>query len=327
LSTPVPSYASQGNITITTPIVNVQANKAVIVATGGVKSNVQLRTLFDPRLTEEYQASGEPWIFDSGDGIIAAQAIGAQLCSDHNLVEEWTTMRSALGCRYCITASFLPGDPVYPLLRASGFSIANYQDCILVKSSGLRFYDETSTDPDGTNADILDAALADGGGPIWAIFDSDAVAREKLNVTPPTVDPELFFSGNTIAALASSITVPADMFPVTSANFQPIPASVLEDTVTNYNSYVDAGKDPDFGKPSPKYKIQTPPFYAAWATPILHDTRGGLRINDKTQVLDINGQVIPGLYSGGEAVGGLSILGIVRAIIEGRIAATNAVAD
>jgi len=30
----------------------------------------------------------------------------------------------------------------------------------------------------------------------------------------------------------------------------------------------------DFGKPA-KFKIQTPPFHAAWATPVIHDTRSG----------------------------------------------------
>ena len=33
-------------------------------------------------------------------------------------------------------------------------------------------------------------------GPIWAIFDADAVAREQPQVTPPYVDPDgYFFTG------------------------------------------------------------------------------------------------------------------------------------
>ena len=53
----------------------------------------------------------------------------------------------------------------------------------------------------------------------------------------------------------------------------PMPPGVLEETVSRYNSFVDLGSDPDFGKPTPMHKIQTPPFYAAWTTPILHDCR------------------------------------------------------
>src|SRR4030095_5798843 len=74
------------------------------------------------------------------------------------------------------------------------------------------------------------------------------------------------------------------------------PPEVLQKTVDRYNSFVDGGKDEDFGKPAPKHKIQTPPFYAAWSTPVLHDTRAGLRINAKCQVIDFYGNVIPGLY-------------------------------
>ena len=46
--------------------------------------------------------------------------------------------------------------------------------------------------------------------------------------------------------------------------------ATLQATVERYNSFVDVGEDKDFGKPAPKYKIQTPPFYAAWGTPVVH---------------------------------------------------------
>jgi hypothetical protein len=65
-----------------------------------------------------------------------------------------------------------------------------------------------------------------------------------------------------------------------------MPAANLEATVKKYNLMVDLGIDPDFAKPSPKYKIETPPFYAAWATLTVHDTYAGLRINMKCQVMD-----------------------------------------
>ena len=106
-----------------------------------------------------------------------------------------------------------------------------------------------------------------------------------------------------------------------------LPARALEETVTKYNAYVDAGKDPEFGKPAPKYKIQTPPFYAAWATPVVHDTRAGLRINARCQVVDMNGAVIPGLYCGGESAGGFSMHGLPRAVCQGFIAGREAVTE
>jgi succinate dehydrogenase/fumarate reductase flavoprotein subunit len=105
---------------------------------------------------------------------------------------------------------------------------------------------------------------------------------------------------------------------------KPMPSSALQETITKYNSYVNTGTDPDFGKPAPKYKIQMPPFYAAWSTPVVHDSRAGLRINARCQVIDLNGNAISGLYCGGESAGGFSIHGIARCAVQGRIAGREA---
>jgi succinate dehydrogenase/fumarate reductase flavoprotein subunit len=140
-------------------------------------------------------------------------------------------------------------------------------------------------------------------------------------VTAPYVDEAqgYFFSANSVTELTAKI--------VNKFQKKPIPPNALQETVTRYNSFVDAGKDADFGKPAPKYKIQTPPFYAAWATPVIHDTRSGLRITAKCQVVDLNGDVIPGLYCGGESAGGFSLHGLARCAVQGRIAGRTAAAE
>jgi succinate dehydrogenase/fumarate reductase flavoprotein subunit len=94
--------------------------------------------------------------------------------------------------------------------------------------------------------------------------------------------------------------------------------------VERYNSFVDEGVDRDFGKPTPLYKIQRPPFYAAWATPCVHDSYAGVRISTKGQVMDMKGQVIPGLYAAGEATGGYGQHGLGRAFCFGRLAGIDA---
>ena len=182
---------------------------------------------------------------------------------------------------------------------------------------GKRFYDETSGQFTANNYhsitdyvqgsylnvknakynpnNFIDAALAgigdghNGGGPIWAIFDADAVTREKWDPNPPNVDIKagFFFSADTLGDLAKKIMMQYQRVPMPPEN--------LEQTVARYNSFVDNGVDDDFGKPKPLYKIATPPFYAAWATPVVHDTRAGLRINAKCQVMDMKGEVIQAL--------------------------------
>ena len=76
-----------------------------------------------------------------------------------------------------------------------------------------------------------------------------------------------FFSADTLAELARKIVMKYQRVPM--------PPDNLQRTVARYNSFVDSGVDEDFGKPKPLYKIATPPFYAAWATPVIHDTAHG----------------------------------------------------
>ena len=108
---------------------------------------------------------------------------------------------------------------------------------------------------------------------------------------------------------------------------KPMPADALRRTVERFNSFVVSGKDEDFNRPAPPHKIEKPPFYAAWATPVLHDTRAGLRINARGQVVDMKGNVIAGLYSGGESAGGFSMHGLPRCLCQGFIAGRHAAAE
>ena len=58
---------------------NIQATKGVFVATGGASSNCALRMVFDSRMCDVYQVGGEPYSYQTGDGILLSQKIGAAL--------------------------------------------------------------------------------------------------------------------------------------------------------------------------------------------------------------------------------------------------------
>jgi succinate dehydrogenase/fumarate reductase flavoprotein subunit len=322
--------------------VNIRARKAVIACTGGSASNLVVRTIFDSRQTEEYFVGCEPYSRQSGDAEQLGMAIGASLGSTNAQANEmYLQMQKTafIGAKYGY-ARWDPRSPYFHRAGGSGLAVADYQDAILVNAVGARFYDETVGQGRPERPELgwrpvydyfaaaLSSAVAviDGkkhriGGPIWAIFDADAVKREQWTVTPPAVDIEggMFFSAPTVGDLARRLN--ANRFQAK----HPMSSQALEASVARYNGFVDAGKDEDFGKPTPKYKIQTPPFYAAWATPILHDTYTGLRVNGRWQVIDIWGKPIPGFYCAGEASGGFTQHGVGRCMVGGYVAATDAV--
>lgn len=334
--------------------VNIRARKAVIIATGGSTGNVNFRRMFDPRLTEEYCGlAGMPYSDQDASGELAAMAINASLWGLYNQTAETgssLTKPGQIGCQYgYVNLRWQTGSPVFSKARATGLRVTDWQNVITVNMIGKRFYDETGrqftansykgVEPYNHGSYLnakntrfepnnwINAAMAgigdghNGGGPIWAIFDSAAAEREKWDPKPPNVDIDagFFFSADTVTELAQKIQMKYQRVPMPPEN--------LAKTVGDYNGFVAAGRDFDFGKPRPLHTIAKPPFYAAWATPVLHDTRAGLRINAQCQVVDMNGDVIPGLYCGGESAGGFGMHGLPRCTTQGFIAGRHAAAE
>jgi urocanate reductase len=303
---------------------NIQARKGVIIATGGHTGNVNFRRTFDPRLTEEYQQACMPYVHQGADGELAAMEIGASLWATANQTAEAgaaITKTRHIGCRWGYSSLvYQPESPMFQLACATGLTVSDWQNLIFVNQAGRRFWNEVDGSYKFFAAAMAyngDTSKLNGGGPIWAIFDADAAAREKWNPKPPNVDPDgYFFSADTIGELAGKIASPYQKKPMLGA--------VLQETVNRYNSFVAAGVDQDFKKPTPMYKLQTPPFYAAWSTPILHDTLTGLRTNTNTEVMDIHGEVIAGLYCAGESQGGFAQHGLARCLVFGRVAGRHA---
>jgi fumarate reductase flavoprotein subunit len=105
--------------------------------------------------------------------------------------------------------------------------------------------------------------------------------------------------------------------------------AVVTEEINKYNSYVETGYDPEFGKNVFGGKIIGPYMIRVWV-PIVHHTMGGVRINVNTEVLDTQGKVIPGFYAAGEVAGGIhggNRLGgnaVADAFVFGHLAGKNA---
>jgi fumarate reductase flavoprotein subunit len=104
--------------------------------------------------------------------------------------------------------------------------------------------------------------------------------------------------GSTEVCVASSIEELALQMGVAPA--------VLKATVAEYNRFCEKGHDDLFAKDRNYLRpLKGPRFYAAKARTVLLVTLGGIRINQRMEVLDKKDEPIPGLYAGGMDVGGM----------------------
>ena len=106
------------------------------------------------------------------------------------------TKTAHIGCQWGYGQLVIETDsPIFHLARATGLTVASWQDVIMVNQTGKRFWNEL----DGSY-NFIAAAMAyngdpnklNGGGPIWAIFDSDAVVRERVESKAAQCGPAVF---------------------------------------------------------------------------------------------------------------------------------------
>lgn len=335
---PLTSHWQDGNIDETKDNVTVKANKGVIIATGGGIGNVWYRTMFDPRLGPEYDGlSGMPFSDQDASGELAAMAIGASLGSLSAFMQHGghqITMADRFGCRYGYGGGFTEASKVWPLVVANGIK-PDYESMIVVNMLGNRpgnedkgaggkySYDSYEYFNTALQSVVVDSD-GDGnaeryGGPLWAIFDQDAVDRNEFVMEQGIVDYDngYCFVADTLEELAELVVNKY----YEHVNMDP---EALVETVRRYNEFVENGFDADWGKKTLGYKIKNGPFYAAWATPNLHDSYAGLRVDPSMQVYDIHGDLIPGLFACGESSSGMRIHGFGRVMTSGYIAGRSA---
>ncbi|NLM42961.1 MAG: flavocytochrome c [Clostridiales bacterium] len=272
-----------------------KANNGVILATGGFSANVQARNYYNkmwPDLTN-LKTTNRPEI--TGDGIWMAEKIGANLIGMEHI-------------------QLLPmGDPETGSL--SGNIEHSVENRIFVNKQGNRFVDE------GARRDVMTKALFEQEDCfMWVIVDKHCYptgdTKNNFNETiDQLVEEGRAFKADTLEDLAVQIGVD--------------PTNLVK-SVEAFNMAVEGKIEDPFGRTLFQHKIDTPPFYAGARVPTVHHTMGGVEINTKAQVLDKNGNVIPGLYAAGEVTGGIhgsNRLGgnaVADTVVFGRIAGESA---
>ena len=85
-----------------------------------------------------------------------------------------------------------------------------------------------------------------------------------------------------------------------------ISPAALSATVAEYNGFCEKGHDDLFAK-NPAYlrPLKEPPFYALKCHAVFLGTLGGIKVNERLEVVDKKNNSIPGLYAGGMDAGGI----------------------
>lgn len=305
-----------------TPI-TINTAKGVILASGGYCAN--------PAMVKEYD---EYWGddlsdhtlstnagTDTGDGIVMAMAIGADTVD--------------LGVAQMMPSS----SPIKGTMTDGIWADASEQ--LWIDGNAKRFVNEYA------ERDVLaKASLALDDGLFYIIYagsglrSGDGVCKGVDPTSPgmggttvqQMVDNGHVWYGSTLAELAEATKTSAGGSHVTFTEEQ------LRSAIELYNSYVENQNDPDFGKEVLNgiidlEAIEANPNVGIVITPrksSLHHTMGGVKINTSAQVLNEDGQVIPGLWAAGEVTGGIHAgnrLGgnaIADIFTFGRIAGKNA---
>ena len=202
----------------------------------------------------------------TGDGILMAEAIGAATV-DMDRIQLHPTV-------YQETSTL-----VSEKMRSLG--------AILVNQEGKRFCNDLST------RDAVSAAeLEQTGGYAYIIFDQNLVDQNKS--AKEYISKGMTSTGETYEELAKNMGLEGDA------------VAAFEETMATWNEAVATGEDKEFGRNNGMdADLSTAPYYAIKIAPGIHHTMGGIKIDTATQVLDTEGNVIPGLYAAGETTGGV----------------------
>ncbi|HEY7244146.1 MAG TPA: FAD-dependent oxidoreductase [Xanthobacteraceae bacterium] len=259
------------------------ASRAVVVATGGFNSNLDMVLEHYPALRNDRVLVGSgPGSTGSGH-MLVHQAGGYFTHMDHI----WFYVYATPDYR----------DPA----QRRGLVFRVVPGYIWVNQQGRRFHNEALS---GGNS-ATPALLAQSPRHAWAIMDApmtatmeiadpyyrdgDKVAREKV---AELLDNSPYIrKADTLAGLAASMQVDVPEFLTTVARYNGACEQQLE-------------AEPEFGKPMRSSKaFDTPPYYAVQMFPLARKNFGGVKTDLQCRVLDSRFAPIAGLYAAGEVAG------------------------
>ncbi len=268
----------------------VKANKGVIMCCGGFERNAEMLQDY-LSMPNAYHIAGPG---NTGDGHLICAKLGAKFWHMNSMAGTWNGAVSVDQSQHAMW--FTTG-------RQYGITVGTngrryYMDVDYVVSNSWWDYLQGEADIRTTCACRHGHYNFGGEWPhlvmpktSWFVFDADNVENAvrggvmKLCEGDP-VEEGWAVKADSVEELAELIDVPADE---------------LVTTVDTWNESCEKGVDVQFYR-SPDWQtpIKTAPFYAIRMEPEFINTDGGPVRTAKGEIVDLDGNVIPGLYSAGE---------------------------
>ncbi len=302
--------------------VTAHATKGVIMATGGYAANLQMVVDTNVYWSSEYVSTSTKTTNRSslqGDGIVMAQAAGADV--------------TGMGFTQMMPISWIDNGN----LAFGGGNYAIY----LNPTTGKRFVDETS------ERDVLSLAEFRNGiehNGTKGVFIEIANAAAKI--------PGPYLYGNEDVEWRQYVRTVDQLGDLFASLGLSTDAATVRETIESYDKAIMAGEQPaDVKKTNPNrlignaekdengnylpdtYTLDGVELRVRFMAPSTHHTMGGIKVDTARHALDVNGNIVPGLYAAGEVTGGIhggNRLGgnaIVEIYVSGRTAAQAVTAD
>src|SRR5688572_28596384 len=287
-------------------------SKAVVLAAGGFQANTEWRTRYMGPGWEPAKVGGTR--FNTGDAIRMALDIGAAAHGN------WS------GCHAVAWDRNAPetGD----LAVGDGFQKHSYPWGVYLNADGKRFVDEGADFRNYTYAKYGRVILGQPKQFAWQIF--DAKVRQQLR-DEYKIRQVTKVTGNTLEELCSKL----DDTDGEAALKELKEYNAAVQTEIPFNPNIKDGRctrNLKINKTNWANTLDTPPFEAYAVTCGITFSFGGLKINLQGQVINSDGELIPGLYAAGELVGGIFWFnypggsGLTNGAVFGKIAGASAAA-
>ncbi len=187
------------------------------------------------------------------------------------------------------------------LKKVDSIRVKDFPYIIFVNENGERFIDELGNE-DGSDYDKISSSWKKAkDNKVYIMLDQamvDSLKAEGKSIISGDKDwskfaaqlekGEVLFTGSTIEEVAEKAGI-------NGAN--------LATTIERYNGFARNGIDEDFGRTRLMTEFTGGTYYVFETTPYLMITAGGPDMNDKGEVLNADGEAIPGLYQAGEIIG------------------------